>query len=137
MLEELLSSSARATGLDEEDVRCGLVLQRETRRPWRGGRGRTRHEIEHCGMVEVGERRDDQLPGHGAGREQAELDAGRRPLPEVGRPARGGWRRGDRAGSPQCVRVCAAAGGERRGERGSVQSVVRARVRKLVRAAGP
>ena len=77
VLEELLSSSARATGLDEEDVRCGLVLQRETRRPWRGGRGRTRRETEHCGararsgMVEVGERRDGQLPGHGAGREQA------------------------------------------------------------------
>ena len=95
VLEELLSSSARATGLDEEDVRCGLVLQRETRRPWRGGRGRTRRETEHCGMVEVGERRDDQLPGHGAGREQAR-EAGEVRVEQSNKPVAGldGSRRG-------------------------------------------
>ena len=48
-----------------------------------------------------------------------------------------GGDKGIEPGSARCVRVCAAAGGERRGERGSGQSVVRARVRKLVRAAGP
>ena len=70
--------------------------------------------------------------GRGGGlRRGSRTEAGRRWRWRDGARERGGSR------AARCVRVCAAAGGERRGERGSGQSVVRARVRKLVRAAGP
>ena len=111
-----LCVAARVTGSRASGAMGGKVWAQEEGRV-RGARGGSEAEEE--------------------ARKRRSLGTGRRPLPEAGRPARGGWRRGDRAGSARCVRVCAAAGGDRRGERGSGQSMVRARVRKLVRAAGP
>ena len=69
-----------------------MAAREEAREEAEGGRG---DGGARSGMVEVGERRDGQLPGHGAGREQAR-EAGEVGVEQSNKPVAGldGSRRG-------------------------------------------